>query len=123
MSKEQESVTLSDLSDLSDLSGADLVRVTDNHDNELARITDADQIEALARVLAEREDGWGVPADGVRVMKLRLNFSSQGASLGSLGVGHKYLVAQRRGGFYQRDAEPGDRARILEIVGLTDPEG
>jgi hypothetical protein len=39
-----------------------------------------------------------------------------------VGLGRKYLVAQRRGTFAQRDAAPGDRAEALAILGVDDPE-
>ena len=107
---------------LSDLAEADLVVLSTNLGKELQQVTDPDRIAALATFLAARQDGWYVPAGGPRVMKLRLNFSTGGVSRGSVGFGAKYLVAQSRGGFYQRDAEPGDRARLLELLELADPD-
>ena len=108
--------------EFADLADVDLVVVTTNLNRELHRVVDPARIATLVAFLADRQDGWSVPPGGPRVMKLRLNFSSGGVSRGSLGFGPRYLVAQRRGGFYQRDAEPGDRARLLELLEIADPD-
>lgn len=108
---------------LSDLADADEVRVTDNLNRRHARVDDRTAIARLAAWLGEREDGWYVPRDGVRVVSLRLNFYRDGTTMGSVGLGRKYLVAHRRGSFAQRDAAPDDRSTALAILGVEDPEG
>lgn len=108
---------------LSDLADADEIRITDNLNRQHARVTDPDAIARLATWLGAHEDGWYVPRDGVRIVHVRMNFYRQDETMGSVGLGRKYLVAQRRGGFAQRDAAPGDRAEALAILGVEDPEG
>ena len=107
---------------LADLVDADEVRITDNLNREHARVSDQETIRLLVAWLTEREDGWYVPRDGVRIVGLRLNFYRDDTTMGSVGLGRKYLVAQRRGTFAQRDAAPGDRAEALAILGFDDPE-
>jgi hypothetical protein len=107
---------------LADLVDADEIRITDNLNREHARVSDPEAIRRLADWLGEHEDGWYVPRDGVRIVRLRLNFYRDEKTMGSVGLGRKYLVAQRRGTFAQRDAAPGDRAEALAILGVDDPE-
>lgn len=107
---------------LSDLAAADDVQVTDHVNVEYDRVSDAERIGRLVDWLGEREDGWYVPRDGVEIVDLRLNFYSAGRIMGSVGLGERYLVAQREGGFAQRDAAPGDRAEALAILGVDDPQ-
>lgn len=116
MAPQTHEVTLTDLVD------ADEIRITDNLNRDLARVTDADAIRRLVAWLGEREEGWYVPRDGVRIVRVRLNFYRDDKTMGSVGLGRKYLVAQRRGTFAQRDAAPGDRAEALAILGVDDPE-
>ncbi|GAA5143240.1 hypothetical protein GCM10023340_08190 [Nocardioides marinquilinus] len=106
----------------SDLDEADLVRVTDNHDREQARVTDPTRIAAAARWLDERADRFETPRAEPRIMTLRLNFSHAGSALGSVGLGRRYLTAQRWGGFYQCDALPDERAELMELLGVPDPD-
>lgn len=108
---------------LADLAEADEIRITDNLNREHARVSDPETIRLLAAWLGGREEGWYVPRDGVRIVRLRLNFYRDEQTMGSVGLGRKYLVAQRRGTFAQRDAAPGDRAEALAILGVDDPEG
>lgn len=108
--------------EFSDLRDADNVVVTNNLNAELHRVSDPQRIAPLVDFLVDRQDGWYVPEGGPRIMKLRINFSADGTSTGSVGFGRKYLIAQRRGGFYQRDAEPGDREKLLDLLGMEDPE-
>ena len=108
--------------DLSDLASADEVRVTDNLNLELDRVTDAAAIRRLGDWLGERQQEWYVPREGVHIASVRLTFYRGGQTMGSVGLSGEFLVAQRRGSFAQRDAEPRERAEALAILGVSDPE-
>jgi hypothetical protein len=102
---------------------ADRVVVTDNMNRTYTTVDDPEVIGRLADWLVEREGDWYQPRDGVRIMKLRLNFSLGGQPIGNVGLGRKYLTAHQLGEFFQRDAAPTDRAEALAIIGLEDPDG
>lgn len=106
-----------------DLSDADRIQVTDNLNLEYDEVSDPAAIGRFVAWLGEREDGWYVPRDGVQIVSVQLNLYRSGTVVGSVGVGERYLVAHREGGFAQRDAAPGDRAEALAILGVDDPEG
>jgi hypothetical protein len=108
--------------ELADLGGADEVVLRDHMNAEYDRGSDLEAIARLGDWLADREDGWYVPREGVEVVTAQLTFYAAGRILGSVGLGPDHLVAQRQGGFGQRDAEPGDRAAALAILGFDDPD-
>jgi hypothetical protein len=101
-----------------DLSDADLIRITSNLNEELASVVNRETIRAVVDWLSARGDGWFVPPQGVRVARLRLNFSRGDRSVGNVGVGQGYLTAHRKGRFYQRDADPQDREALLGLLGF-----
>ncbi|MFC6042260.1 hypothetical protein ACFP8W_11105 [Nocardioides hankookensis] len=109
--------------DLADLGDAGEVVLTDHMNAEYDRVTDRDAIARLGAWLAEREDGWYVPREGVEIVSAQLTFYDAGRILGSVGLGREFLVAQRQGGFGQREAAPDDRAEALAILGVDDPDG
>jgi hypothetical protein len=105
------------------LAAADRITVTDNLNVPLASVDDPALVQRVVTWLGAHEAGWYVPAGGVRVLKVRLNFSGAGAALGNIGLGRRYLTAHHRGQFFQRDADPGDREALLGMLGVDDPEG
>jgi hypothetical protein len=104
--------------DFSDLRRADSLRLTTNLNMELARVENAETIAAVVDWLCERSEGWSEPPGGSLVLEDRLNFFSDGRSMGNVGVGRQYLTAHRRGRFYQRAADPGDRAAFFGLLGF-----
>ncbi|HET8591653.1 MAG TPA: hypothetical protein VFM01_18595 [Nakamurella sp.] len=104
--------------DFSDLRRADTVRITTNMNVELARVENPQTIAAVVDWLCERSHGWSVPPGSAMVLDDRLNFYADGRTMGNVGVASTVMTAHRKGRFYQRPAEPGDRRELFALLGF-----
>jgi hypothetical protein len=99
---------------------ADAVVITDNLNRQLAARSDPEVLEELWAALAELGSGWHIPAEGLPVARLRLNFRRDGESIGNLALGRKFLIAHVYGTFLKRDSDADTRERIVDILGVDD---
>lgn len=102
------------------LNETDRIVVTTNLNRPLKRIEEAETIGKVLEFVKGHRDGWHVPAEGVPVAKVRLNFYHGDRPLGNLGVGRAFLAAHQHGSFFSKKSAETDRSRLLEIIGMQD---
>ena len=98
---------------------ADAVVVTDNLNRRLAARSGDDRLAAIWAVLADLRDGWHVPADGVPIANVRLNFRRGERPLGDLSVGESFVAAHVHGTFLARASDTNTRERLLVAAGAS----
>lgn len=109
--------------DLSRWSEADRVEVRTNMAVRVSILSDADTVaELAARAAALGNRDWTVPAKGVPVAKLRVEFYKGDKILGSLGVGRGFFSVHQAGSFWSRPSTPQQRAEFLALAGVQDPD-
>lgn len=102
------------------LEAADRIVVTTNLNETIKTLDDAAIIQAVLAFVKSHGSGWTVPAEGVPIARLRLNFYQAGTLLGNVGVGKTFLSALQLGSFWSKTSDEAQRARILDIIGLED---
>ncbi len=102
------------------LQGADRVMVTTNLNRTLTKVEDAETIGKIVALIKTYQTGWYVPAEGVPVADVRLNFYKGDRPLGNVGIGLTFLTAHQLGGFYSKKSDPTERKKVLALVGLED---
>jgi hypothetical protein len=108
---------------LSRWASADRVEIRSNLAVRVGLVDNPEQVTRLIkRTVALGNEGWTVPARGVPVAKIRLEFYEGEKLLGSLGVGNSFLALQHSGEFLSRRSDPSVRAELLALAGVDDPE-
>jgi hypothetical protein len=100
------------------LDETDTIVVTTNLNIPLQTVDDPETIEAVLDFVREHKTGWTVPAEGVPIARLRLNFYAGDRPLGNVGVGHGFLTALQFGSFWYKATDEAERERLLEIIRL-----
>ena len=96
------------------------ITVTNNLNKVFKQIEDQETIRQVLGFVKRHQTGWQVPLEGVPVAKLRLNFFKADRALGNVGVSQSFLTAHQQGGFYSKPSTPGEREKLLEILGMQD---
>ena len=110
--------------DFEDLDRAAQARLVTNLSMRLAATEDPSAITTLVQLVRQHRDGWEVPPRGVPVTTLRLDFSdAAGQPLGNVGLGRSVLTAHQMGSFFSRPSDGELRRRVLELLGVEDPDG
>jgi hypothetical protein len=104
--------------DFGRFAATDRIEVTSNLNRKQGTLTGAEPIQAVLAALRGLAEGWGVPAGGVPVAGLRLNFYQGDRLLGNVGVGRTFLTALYRGSFWSRPIEAPVYDNLLKLAGL-----
>jgi hypothetical protein len=100
--------------------GADKVVVTTNLNRKIKDFDDPEVIRAILAGVKSHPTGWVVPAEGIPVARLRLNFYAAGNPLGNFGVDETFLTTHQAGSFWSKTSSEDEGRRLLDLIGLPD---
>jgi hypothetical protein len=95
----------------------DRIVVTNNLNETIKVVDDPAAIQAVLTFLKSHAAGWTVPAEGVPVARLRLNFYTGSKILGNLGVGRTFLTVHQAGSFWSKASTQTDYFQLQGLIG------
>ena len=101
---------------------ADRILITTNMNETLRTISHPASVAALVSFAEAHAGDWETPWSGPRGGRVRANFYAGNRFLGDLGVGSTFLTAQGCGYFFSRPVSADDRAVLMQMFGVPDPD-
>jgi hypothetical protein len=95
------------------------VEITTNHNQVLRNIEKLADVRALVEFTQAYKDGWSTPWAGAPIAPVRVNFYQREQFLGDFGIGEGFLAAQGCGGFQSRSISSEERARLIQLFGVS----
>lgn len=104
--------------DFESWANTDKIIVSTNLNQTLKTVESPGAIQKVLAFLEHHRSGWHVPAQGVPIAKIRLNFYADDRILGNLGVGKVSFSLHLFGHFWSKPSGEAEYAALLDLVGL-----